>query len=522
MTITAGSPEKKFLVETMTGGCAVLDYDNDGWPDLFFVNGTTREHWNKGTGPSNRLFRNNHDGTFADVTEKAGLKTSAWGMGCVAADFNNDGYTDLYVTNFGPNFLYRNNGDGTFTDIAKAAGVDDPRWSTGAAFGDYDADGYLDLYVANYVDFSFEKPGGDPRFCSYRGVTVACGPRGLRGAADALYHNNGDGTFSDVTKKAGIDDSAGLYGFQPVWTDFNQDGRLDIFVANDSTPNYLWRNNGNGTFTNVALEAGVAYNQDGRAQANMGVDVADYDGDGNLDIYSTNFSDDYNVLYRNTGKSFFIDATFAAKIAQPTLRFLGFGCLFADLDNDGWPDIFVANGHIYPEVDRFHLGTEYKQRNQVFRNLGNGTFQEIGPSLGNGLAIVKSSRGAALTDWDRDGDLDLIVSNLDDRVDLLRNDLPAGSTYLQVVLRGRKSNRDGIGARVAITCGKPRQVQELHCGSSYLSSSEKMFHFGLGGRKVVDVLEVSWPSGKRQRFENVQANRRILVDEELGITEIPK
>lgn len=521
LTIIAGSKEKKFLVETMTGGCCVLDYDNDGWPDLFFVNGSTTAFLKAGSGatggPSDRLYRNNRDGTFSDVTRQAGLADSAWGMGCVAADFDNDGDTDLYVTNFGPNALYRNNGDGTFTEIARAARVDDPAWSTGAAFGDYDGDGWLDLYLANYVQFDFENPAGDPRFCSYRGVTVACGPRGLPGARDVLFRNNGDGTFSDVSRQAGMGGSEALYGFQPLWTDFDLDGDLDIFVANDSTPNFLWRNNGNGTFTDMALLTGTAYNQEGRAQANMGADTIDYDGDGAFDIYSTNFSDDYNVLYRNTGKSYFLDATFTAKIAQTTFRYLGFGTLFGDFDNDGLPDIFVANGHIYPEVERFKLGSDYRQANQLFKNLGDGTFREMGPSLGPGLAIIKSSRGAAFLDWDRDGDLDIAISNLDDPVDLLRNDLPAGSNYLQIVLRGRRSNRDGIGARARVVCGKARQLQELHSSASYLSSNERMFHFGLGPSPSVDTLEISWPSGKIQKFENISANRRILIDEKEGI-----
>lgn len=519
LAIVAGSPEKKVLLETMTGGVCILDYDRDGWPDLFFVNGTTRELWNSGTGPSDRLYRNDREGTFSDVTDQAGLKESAWGMGCVAADFDNDGDSDLYVTNFGPNFLYRNNGDGTFSEIARGAGVDDPRWSTGAAFGDYDRDGYVDLYVANYVDFRFDGPSPDPHFCSYRGVTVACGPKGLPGARDVLFRNNRNGTFTDISQKAGIHDSEKLYGFQPVWTDFDLDGDLDLFVANDSTPNYLWQNNGDGTFAEVGLVSGVAYNQEGHEQANMGVDVADYDRDGNLDIYSTNFSGEYNVLYRNLGRSFFEDVTFSAKVAHVTIPFLGFGALFGDLDNDTWPDLFVANGHIYPEVDRFRLGSDYKQRNHLFRNLGDGTFQDIGPSLGEGLRIIKSSRGAALSDWDRDGDLDIAVSNLDDPVDLLRNDLPSGSNYLQVYLRGHKSNRDGIGARVTIRCASSKQTQELHSGSSYLSNSESMLHFGLGKDTLVDSLEIAWPSSKKKILKNIKANQRILVGEAEGLIE---
>ena len=519
LVVIAGSPEKRQLVETMTGGVCVLDYDKDGWQDLFFVNGTTREFWGKRGGPTDRLFRNRGDGTFADVTEKAGVRDSGWGMGCVAADFDNDGDTDLYVTNFGSNYLYANDGDGTFTEIGRRAGVDDPRWSTGAAFGDYDRDGDLDLYVTNYVHFTFDGPAPDPQFCSYRGVTVACGPKGLPGAPDVLFRNNGDGTFTDVSQKAGIDDSKNLYGFQAVWTDFDLDGDQDIFVANDSTPNYLWQNNGNGTFTDVALVTAVAYNQDGHEQANMGVDLADYDQDGNLDIYSTNFSGEYNVLYRYLGQSLFQDVTLSTRLRETTVPLLGFGTLFADLDNDAWPDLFVANGHVYPEVDRFRLGSDYRQRNQVFSNLRDGTFREIGPSLGEGLAIVKSSRGAALLDWDRDGDLDIAVSNLDDPVDLLRNDLPAGPNYLQVDLRGHESNRDGVGARITIACANSRQMQELRAGSSYLSNSQRIIHFGLGKDSIVETVEIVWPSGRKQTLENIRANQKILVDEERGLIE---
>lgn len=519
LTVVAGSPEKRFLVETVTGGCCVLDFDNDGWPDLFFVNGTTRELRNSGRGPSSRLYRNNRDGTFTDVTREAGLLDSVWGMGCVAADFDNDGYADLYVTNWGSNFLYRNNGDGTFTEMAMAAGVDDPGWSTGAAFGDFDRDGYLDLYVANYVEFEFQLTTVDPRFCSYRGAAVACGPRGLPAAPDSLFRNNGDGTFTDVSKRAGVRSVESMYGFQPVWTDVDGDGHPDVFVANDATPNFLWLNNGDGTFTEKALLLGLAYNQEGREQANMGVDLADYDGDGRLDLYSTNFSEDYNVLYRRAGEGYFVDATFAAGLAQPTFRYLGWGTLFIDLDNDGLADLFVANGHLYPEVDEFRLGSSYRQLNQVFRNLGSGRFEEIGPRLGAGLAAVKSSRGAAWADWDRDGDLDLVVSNLDDRVDLLRNDLPSGSNYLQIRLRGRRSNRGGVGARVALSTESGTQVQELRAGSSFLSSNEPILHFGLGRHGAADRIEVIWPSGARQELENVEGRRRILIDEEEGLKE---
>ncbi len=512
LVVSSGTPEKEFLVETMTGGVCVLDFDGDGWPDLFFANGTDRRSWNMKKGPSDRLYRNNRDGTFSDVTGPAGLRDSAWGMGCVTADYDNDGDTDLYVTNYGPNFLYRNQGSGTFSEVGVIGGVADSGWSTGAAFGDYDKDGHLDLYLSNYLEFDFEKTSGDPQYCAYAGVAVACGPRGLPGAQDRLFRNNRDGTFKDVSDQSGISASERSYGFQPVWTDADLDGDLDLFVANDSNPNFLWRNNGDGSFTEISLLMGVAYNQDGREQANMGVDVGDYNGDGLLDLYSTNFSNDYHVLYQNR-KTYFADATFSAQVAQDTFRYLGFGALLADFNNDFLPDIFVANGHIYPEVDRFKLGTEYRQPNQLFENRGDGTFVEVGESLGEGLGIVKSSRGSACLDWDRDGDLDIVVVNLDDSVDLLRNDAPSTSNFLQVYLRGHTSNRDGIGARVTATLGERTHSQELHAGSSYLSDSQRMFHFGLGDRSIVDRLEVIWPSGQRQEFEDVAANRRVLLEE---------
>ena len=512
LIVSSGTPEKEFLVETMTGGVCVLDFDGDGWPDLFFANGTDRRSWNRKKGPSDRLYRNNRDGTFSDATAPAGLRDSAWGMGCVTADYDNDGDTDLYVTNYGPNFLYRNQGNGRFFEVGVTGAVADPGWSTGAAFGDYDKDGHLDLYLANYLEFDFEKSSGDPQYCAYAGVAVACGPRSLPGAQDRLFRNKGDGTFEDVSDPSGVSASERSYGFQPLWTDVDLDGDLDVFVANDSNPNFLWRNNGDGTFTEISLLMGLAYNQDGREQANMGVDVGDYDGDGLLDLYSTNFSNDYHVLYQNR-KTYFADATFSAQVAQVTFRYLGFGALLADFNNDFRADIFVANGHIYPEVDRFKLGTEYRQPNQMFQNRGDGRFVEVGKSLGEGLGIVKSSRGAAWLDWDRDGDLDIVVVNLDDRVDLLRNDAPGRSNFLQVYLRGHTSNRDGIGARVTARLGERTHSQELHAGSSYLSDSQRMFHFGLGDRSTVDRLEVVWPSGQRQEFKDVAANRRVLLEE---------
>jgi hypothetical protein len=508
----SGGPRKDFLLEIAGNGAAWLDYDGDGWLDLLIANGSKIEHLDRGGDPMAALYRNNRNGTFTDVTESARLTRTGWGMGACAADFDNDGAPDFYLTAYGATVLYRNNGDGTFADVTARAGVADTRWSTGCAWGDYDRDGWLDLYVANYVALDVRKTPtrGVNSFCQYMGMDVLCGPRGLPGAPDALYRNNGDGTFTDVTEKAGIADP-GFYGFQVMFSDLDADGWPDIYVANDSTPNFFFRNNRDGTFTDIALEAGVALSEEGRAQAGMGLDIADYDRDGRFDIFVTNFSHDTNTLYRNTPDGFHI-ATFAAGLGEASRAYLGWGAGFVDLDNDGWLDLLVANGHIYPEIDLFPLGSAYRQRLLLYRSTGAGRFQEIGAQMGEAIAAPRSGRGIAFADYDNDGDVDFLVVNMDARPSLFRNDGGNRQRRLSLRLRGTKSNRDAIGARVTVTAGGVSQTAEVRGGGSYLSTHDPRLHFGLGKAKKVDRIEVRWPSGLVQEFQGLAAEDWLLAE----------
>lgn len=519
---TSGTTEKRYLLEAKGGGLGLLDYDGDGDLDVFLVNGSTLDRIAGGTnvpgGPKNGLFRNNGDGTFTDVTDKAGIALPNWGMGCVAADYDNDGDQDIYLTAYGQNRLYRSNGDGTFTDVAVSAGVADSRWSTGAAFGDYDRDGYLDLYVANYLDRAsvLERKTSHP--CQWKGLDVFCGPLGLKGAPDVLYRNNGDGTFSDVTVEAGVPDNRCDYGFAVLFADYDSDGWPDIFVANDSTPNLLYHNDGNGHFREVALRAGVAYSQDGKEQAGMGAAFGDYDNDGRQDIVVTNFANDYNTLYHNEGNGFFLDATLSAALGAGSLPYVAWGVGFIDYDNNGLLDLFIANGHVYPQIDRLNLAEEtYRQPKQVYRNLGNGTFRDISDSLGPALEERNVSRGCAFGDIDNDGDIDVLVANLDHPPTLLRNDGGnAAGHYLEIKLRGNRSNRDGVGAKVLIQVGGVTQTREVAAGTSFLSANDLRLHFGLATATTVDLIEVRWPSGAVDRLAGVPADRLLLVEE--GIT----
>ncbi|PYV07542.1 MAG: CRTAC1 family protein, partial [Acidobacteria bacterium] len=431
-----GSAEKKYIFETMSGGVVLFDYDNDGRTDVYLVNGSSLEILaGKAAPPRSRLFRNLGDGRFEDVTERAGVGATGWGMGGCAADYDNDGWTDLYVTNLGRNVLYHNNGDGTFTDVTGKAGVGAGGWSTGAAWADYDRDGYVDLFVAGYVDVDPSKPpqpSPESKYCQYRGIAVMCGPRGLRGAPDLLYHNNGDGTFTEVSRAAGVSDERRYYGLGVVWGDYDNDGAPDLYVGNDAVPNYLYRNDGNGKFTEVGLAAGVAVDEDGREQASMGVDFGDYDGDGRLDLYVTNFSDEPNALYRNLGGDLFRDLTRRAGHYEATSNYLGWGTAFFDYDNDGDLDIYVVNGHVYPQVDRHPLNTKYRQRVLLFENLGNGAFREVG--LAAGLTAERCGRGGAYADLDGDGDLDLVINNMDDAPTVLLNDGGNRNHWLRLAL----------------------------------------------------------------------------------------
>ena len=513
------SPDKKYIVESMSGGVALIDYDRDGRLDIYFTNAPTVEMALAGQKVRGALYHNNGDGTFTEVTDKAGVGDAGWAMGACVGDYNNDGWPDLYVTAFGPNTLYRNNGDGTFTDVTKGAAVGDPRWSSGCAFGDYDGDGWVDLLVTNYVDFRL---GDLPKFgegvtCQYRGLAVQCGPKGLKGAGDALYHNNGDGTFTDVSKAAGVNDPNGYYGLGVVWTDLNDDGRLDAFVANDTTPNFLYRNEGQGRFAEIAFVAGVAVNEAGSPQAGMGIALGDYLHTGRLSLFVTNFSEEYNTLYRNEGKLMFTDVSYASGTAVSSLPYVGWGTGFIDLDNDGWLDLLVVNGHVYPQVDTRDIGTKYRQPKLLYLNQRDGTFREVSRDVGTALSVPRVSRGAAFGDLDNDGDIDLVVGELDGRPMILRNDGGNRNNWITLELRGTRSNRLALGARVKVVTGKLAQVDEVQSGGSYLSQNDLRLHFGLGKAERVDRVEIRWPSGKTEVLQNLAARSFYTVKEGEGI-----
>jgi len=503
-----GVDTKKFIIETTGTGVAIFDYDNDGWPDIFVVNGTTLDPLPGKRQPTNHLYHNNHDGTFTDVTEKAGLTHTGWGQGVCVGDYDNDGYEDLFVTYYGKNVLYHNNGDGTFTDVSEKAHVAGiGGWSTGCAFVDYDRDGKLDLFVATYVDFDFKTaPGpGERASCMWKGVAVMCGPRGLPWGNNLLYHNNGDGTFEDVTKKAKIDQTNGHYGFSVSTFDFDDDGWPDIFVACDSTPSILYHNNHDGTFTDVAVVAGAAFNEDGKEQAGMGSTIGDYNGDGRLDIFKTNFSDDTATLYRNNGDGTFDDVTFAAGLGLYT-KYLGWGTMFVDVDNDGWPDLLLVNGHVYPEVDKQHLGSDYQEPRILYHNKGNGTFEDISADAGPGITTAKSGRGLAVGDLWNDGRMSAVVSNMNAPVSLLVNQVKSGNHWIAFKAAGTKSNRDGIGAKIRVKVGERILVDEVRSGSSYDSNNDMRVHIGLARNESVEWVEVRWPSGLTEKFTGLHVD----------------
>ena len=507
---------QKYIVESTGCGCAFIDYDNDGWMDLLVLSGTRLGGAPEGT--TNRLYKNNRDGTFADVTEKAGLRSVGWASGVCVGDYNNDGFDDIFCTNFGQNTLYRNNGDGTFTDVTRQAGLlsDSTRFGAGCSFLDYNRDGHLDLFVSNYVRFSFETagvPGANP-YCRWKGIPVECGPRGLGTGKHSLYRNNGDGTFTEVTQQAGINAAAPTYGLTVVAADFDEDGWQDIYLASDSTPSLLFMNNRDGTFREEGLLRGVALSEDGMEQAGMGIGVGDYDLDGHLDLAKTHFLDDATVLYHNDGKGNFEDATEAAHLAVET-RYIGWGVGFVDLDNDGLPDLFIVTGHVYSQVERSLPQYPHRTPRVLFRNLGNGVFEELTNELGPAITIPHCSRGCAFGDFDNDGDIDILIVNLNEPPSLLRNDLSGSTNWVKVKLEGVKSNRSAIGARVLVHYAGKTQAQALLSQSSFFSCNDPRLHFGLGSATAVD-LDVYWPSGLHETFKQLSANQLVTIKEGVG------
>ena len=531
--VFGGVNTKKYIIETTGTGVAIFDYDNDGWPDIFIVNGTTLRPSPSAKPPTSHLYHNNHDGTFTDVTEKAGLTHTGWGQGVCVGDYDNDGWEDLYVTYYGKNVLYHNNGDGTFTDVSQKAGVAGSvkSWGNGCAFVDYDRDGRLDLMVANYVDFDLTTapaPGDRPS-CMWKGVPVMCGPRGLAPAKNILYHNRGDGTFEDVSLKSHIDKADGHYSLSVSTLDYDNDGWPDIFVACDSTASILYHNNRDGTFTDVAITAGAAFNDDGRAQAGMGSTVADFNGDGNLDIFKTNFSDDTSTLYRNNGNGTFDDVTYPAGLGLNT-KYLGWGAMFFDFDNDGWPDLLLVNGHVYPEVDSQHLGSTFEEPRILYHNNGNGTFTDISADAGPGIATPNSSRGLAIGDLWNDGQLSAVISNMNAPPSLLVNGVRTPNHWIAFHLIGTsfaaaggkfRTNRDAIGARITMKAGSRLFVDEVRSGSSYDSSSDMRVHFGLGSISTLDSVEVRWPSGLVEKFDNLSVDKIHTIKEGSGAASKP-
>jgi hypothetical protein len=515
----ASDPAKKYIVESMSGGVILFDYDRDGWLDIYFTNAPSVEGALKGQKTPGALYHNNHDGTFTDVTEKAGVGTPCFAMGGAVGDYDNDGWPDLYITCLGGNVLYHNNGDGTFTDVTKKAGVADGRWSAGAAFGDYDNDGYLDLMVVNYVDFRLnDLPAfGKAPNCKYRGIDVQCGPRGLKGAGDSLFHNEKDGTFTDVSKPAGVDDPNGYYGMQVIWSDFNNVGRVDAYVTNDSTPKYLYKNLGNGKFAEIGLESGTAVDEDGSEQASMGIAIGDYNHTGRPSLFITNFSDEYAVLFRNDGDWNFTDVSYKAGVAVPSFPYVKWGTAFVDFANDGWLDLFAVGGHVYPQVDDLPSGARYREPKMLLMNQHDGTFCDASGQAGPVLQELQASRGVAIGDLFNDGQVDVVVNNLDGLPMVLRNHGVTGNHWVSFELAGTKSNRMAIGARLKLVAGGVTQTDEIHSGASYLSQNDTRVHFGLGKARKIDRVELRWPSGQLETLKDLEVDKFYSVLEGQGI-----
>jgi hypothetical protein len=518
VTVYGGTKTNRYLLETTGTGAAAFDYDKDGWLDVFVVNGTTLEGFPKGQEPTSHLYRNKQDGTFEDVTAQAGLALTGWGQGACAADYDNDGNEDLFVTFFGTNRLFRNRGDGTFDDVTRRAGLDTvrSRWGAGCAFLDYDRNGRLDIFAANYIDLDLASaPVPESGLCRYKGLPVACGPPGLPGGKNILYRNQGDGTFADVSVASGVARANGTYALGVSTLDFDDDGWVDLYVANDSNPSALYRNNRDGTFTDIGVTAGCAYSQDGKPQAGMGVAIGDYNRDGRMDIFKTNFAGDTSTLYANNGNGLCEDRTFASGFGRNT-RWLGWAVAFLDLDLDGWQDLFLVNGHVYPEVDQVKTEAGYKQRKVVYRNRGDGRFDDVTEQLGPPVTVPKAGRGAAYADFDNDGDVDILVNNVHDTPELYRLDQREARSWSALRLVGVQSNRSAIGARVILTAGGVTQVSEVRGGGSYYSQNDLRMHFGLGSAKTIDRVEVRWPNGKIEVWTGVEPNRIVTLTEGTG------
>jgi enediyne biosynthesis protein E4 len=525
--VWGGIDHKRSIIEAKGSGLAFFDYDNDGWLDIYLTNGDRLDaHWGPGKAPISHLFKNNRDGTFTDVTEKSGLGRTGWQTGVCVGDYDNDGWDDLFCCFWGHNILFHNNGDGTFTDVTRKAGLTQGpvRWGAGCAFLDYDRDSHLDLFVCNYLklDPATIPPPDSPNNCQWKGVPIMCGPRGLPGDTNILYHNNGDGTFTDVSEKSGILKPGPRYSITAVSYDFDNDGWPDIYVAVDSAPSILFKNNHDGTFTDIAVMAGCAYSDNGHEQAGMGIAVADYDCDGWFDIFKTNFADDTCNLYHNNGDGTFTDVTFASGVGVNN-RYVAWGCGFVDYDNDGWADIIQINGHVYPEIDNYNFGQTFKNPRLVYKNLANGRFKDVSSEMGPGINEHFSSRGAAFGDYNNNGDMDVLILNMNDPPSLLRNEGGNKQNWIKIKLVGTMCNRTAIGARVRVITGKHTQMDEVHSGDSVMSQSDLRLHFGLGKAETVDLIEVKWPTTqKTEKFAQVKTNQIITIREGDGIVSVFK
>ena len=521
-----GTPEKKFIIETDGSGVGLIDYDNDGWLDIYLVNGSTyRAMEGKEEAPHAALFHNNHDGTFTNVAAKAGVMNDRWGFGVAIGDYDNDGWPDIFVANYGKNRLYHNNHNGTFTDVGEKAGVALGNWSAGATFGDYDGDGKLDLFVSGYVHYDLNDPPVPGTksvafsYCQFRGINVMCGPRGLKGEGDHLFHNNGDGTFTDVSVKAGVSDASHFYGFTAIFADLNDDGKVDLVVANDSTPNYLYINKGDGTFEDDSYSSGYALNQDGRETASMGVAIGDYQNKGRLSLFNTDFSDDYKVLYRNDGGVNFTDVSYPSGVAEIGIPFVGWGTGFLDYDNDGLLDLMLINGHVYPEVDKTDWGTTFAERTLLFHNVDGRKFAHVAPVKGTGLAVVTPGRGAAFGDLFNDGKIDVVISPIDGPPTLLRNVNNDHAHWVELrLVGGKKVPRDAVGATAYLTHGGMRQRGDVLSGGSFISSNDQRVHFGLGDDATVDAVEIRWPAGAMETVKLPGVDRIFTIEQGRGVT----